>query len=65
MFQAGGSALCEGAAADERFRLIDELAGHHSVSWLCRKLGVARSGTYAWRESFGAVTSAWSLPEAC
>lgn len=26
---------------------IDERAEHHSVSWLCRQLGVARSGYYA------------------
>jgi hypothetical protein len=38
-----------GAAASERFRLIDQLADQHSVSWLCRHLGVARSGYYAWR----------------
>ncbi|WP_432784700.1 IS3 family transposase [Cyanobium sp. BSA11S] len=33
-----------------RFRLIDELADRHSVAWLCRQLGVARSGFYAWRQ---------------
>ncbi|MEA5475548.1 IS3 family transposase [Synechococcus sp. CCY9201] len=49
-FQAGGSALRQGAAAAERFRLIDELADRHSVAWLCRQLGVARSGFYAWRQ---------------
>lgn len=48
--QAGGSARCQGAAAAERFRLIDELADRHSVAWLCRQLGVARSGYCAWRQ---------------
>ena len=33
-----------------RFRLIDQLADQHSVAWLCRQLGVARSGYYAWRQ---------------
>jgi transposase InsO family protein len=37
------------AAAAERFRLIEQLAGRHSIAWLCRPLGVARSGFYAWR----------------
>jgi transposase-like protein len=32
----------------ERFCLIEELTEQHSVSWLCRQLGVARSGFYAW-----------------
>ncbi len=45
--QAGGSALCKRAAAAERFRLIDQLAAGPSVAWLCRNLGVARSGFYA------------------
>ena len=49
-FLAGGSALCQRAAVAERFRLIDQLAAQHSVSWLCRQLGVARSGFYAWRQ---------------
>jgi transposase InsO family protein len=30
--------------------LIDELADRHSVAWLCRQVGVARSGFYAWRQ---------------
>jgi len=34
----------------ERFRLIDLLAEKHPVSWLCRQLGLARSGFYAWRQ---------------
>ena len=50
IFQAGGSALCERAAAAERFLLIVQLAAQHSVAWLCRQLGVARSGFYAWRQ---------------
>ena len=37
------------AAAAERFRLIDQLAHQHSVAWLCRRLGVARSRYYAWK----------------
>ena len=37
------------AAAAERFRLIDQLAHQHPVAWLCRRLGVARSGYYAWK----------------
>lgn len=32
------------------FRLIEELADQHGVSWLCRQLGVTRSGCYAWRQ---------------
>ncbi len=38
------------AAVAERFRLIAELSGRHSISWLCRQLGDARSGYYAWRQ---------------
>jgi putative transposase len=38
------------AAVAERFRLIDQLADRHSISWLCRQLDVARSGYYAWRQ---------------
>ncbi len=38
------------AAAAERFRLIDQLTGRHAVAWLCRQLGVTRSGFYAWRQ---------------
>ncbi len=30
--------------------MIEQLAEQHSVSWLCRQLGVARSGYYAWRQ---------------
>jgi transposase-like protein len=50
LFQAGGSALCKRAAAIERIGLIGQLADHHFVAWLCRQLGVARSGLYAWRQ---------------
>jgi len=32
-----------------RSRLIGQLADRFSVAWLCRQLGVARSGFYAWR----------------
>ena len=39
------------AVVAERFRLIAELSGRHStISWLCRKLDVGRSGFYAWRQ---------------
>jgi putative transposase len=38
------------AAAAERFRLIEQLTGRHSIAWLCRQLCVARSGFYAWRQ---------------
>jgi hypothetical protein len=31
------------------FRLISQLSDRFSVAWLCRQLGVARSGFYAWR----------------
>jgi hypothetical protein len=48
--QAGGSARCQAAAAAVLFRLIAELADRHSVAWLCRQLGVARSGYCAWRQ---------------
>ena len=30
------------------YRLIDAEKPHHSVSQLCRVLGVARAGYYAW-----------------
>ena len=46
-FQAGGSALCQGAAAGERFRLISKLRDLLPIAWLCNQLGVARSGFYA------------------
>ncbi|MCP9850756.1 transposase [Cyanobium sp. Morenito 9A2] len=49
-FQAGGSTLCKGAAAAERFRLIEALCERFSIAWLCGQLGVARSGFYAWRQ---------------
>nr|WP_255376853.1 IS3 family transposase [Cyanobium sp. NIES-981] len=29
---------------------MDQLADQHSVAWLSRQLGVARSGFYAWRQ---------------
>ncbi|MEB3331513.1 MAG: IS3 family transposase [Synechococcaceae cyanobacterium] len=38
------------AAAAERFRLIEALSDRFSTAWLCRQLGVARSGFYAWRQ---------------
>ena len=49
-FQAGGSALCQGAAAAKRSRLIEQLTDQHGVPWVCRQLGVARCGYYAWRQ---------------
>ena len=49
-FQAGGSALCKRAAFAKRFCLIHDLVDRFSVCWLCRQLGVARSGYYAWRQ---------------
>ena len=39
-----------GAAAAERFQLIDFLSDRFSSAWLCRQLGVARSGFYDWRQ---------------
>ncbi len=35
-FQADGSALCQGAAGDERFCLIEALSDRFSTAWLCR-----------------------------
>jgi len=49
-FQAGGSALCQRAASADRFRLIEALSDRFATAWLCRQLGVARSGFYAWRQ---------------
>jgi len=50
-FQAGGSALCQGAAAAKRFLPDSRPGGPASPSsWLCRQLGLARSGYYAWRQ---------------
>ena len=40
----------QGAAAAERFRLIEALSDRFSTAWLCKQLGVARSGFYAWRQ---------------
>ena len=40
----------QGAAAAERFQLIDSLSDRFSTAWLCRQLGVARSGFYDWRK---------------
>ncbi len=40
----------QGAAAAERFRLISRLSDGFSTAWLCRQLGVARSGFYDWRQ---------------
>jgi len=40
----------QGAAAAERFQLIDSLSDRFSTAWLCRQLGVARSGFYDWRQ---------------
>jgi hypothetical protein len=40
----------QGAAAAERFRLISRLSDRFSTAWLCRQLGVARSGFYDWRQ---------------
>jgi len=47
---AAGSAFCKREAAAKRFRLIDELADRHTVVWLCRQVGVAPSGFFAWRQ---------------
>jgi hypothetical protein len=44
------SALCQEAAFAEKFRLIDQLADRHSISWLCKQLDGTRSGFYAWRQ---------------
>ena len=33
----------QGAAAAQRFRLIDQLADQHPIVWLCRRLAVTRS----------------------
>jgi transposase InsO family protein len=38
------------AAAAERLQLIDSLSDCFSTAWLCRQLGVARSGFYDWRQ---------------
>jgi putative transposase len=40
----------QGAAAAERFQLIDSLSDRFSTAWLCRQLEVARSGFYDWRQ---------------
>jgi putative transposase len=40
----------DGRAFQQTLILIDQLAAHHSVAWLCRQLGVARSGYYTWRQ---------------
>jgi putative transposase len=37
-------------ASAERFRLIETLSERFSTTWICRQLGVARSGFYALRQ---------------
>jgi len=50
MLQAGGRAFRQGTAATEKFRLIQALSERFSIAWLCKQLGVARCGFYAWRQ---------------
>ena len=35
--------------------MIDQLGDQHAIAWLCRRLGVARSGYYAWKHRHQAL----------
>ncbi len=47
-FQAGGSALCKGAAVAEKYQFINSHSANFSINWMANKLEVSRSGYYAW-----------------
>ncbi len=47
-FRLAAAHFAKGQLAPNGFPLIDQLADQHSVAWLPRQLGVARSGFYSW-----------------
>jgi transposase-like protein len=38
------------SSCPERFRLIAMLADRFPMAWLCKQMGLVRSGFYAWRQ---------------
>ena len=47
-FQAGGSALCKGAAVAEKYQFMNSKRINFSMNWMANKLAVPCSGYFAW-----------------